>query len=128
MPNDQKSSNPCSRRVLSVEETTAAITAEQEREERANSLPQGDKSASVESSNQSSSSENMERSQDLSDDRSEDQGNQAAHSGQGEAFVPLMSPNCQETDDHTQKKRTITLRRSWTIFSAVANRGFKIIP
>jgi hypothetical protein len=44
----------------------------------------------------------MERSQDLSDDRSEDQGNQAAHSGQGEAFVPLMPPNCQQTDDHAQ--------------------------
>jgi hypothetical protein len=61
------------------------------------------KSATFELSNQSSSSENMERSQDLSDDRSEDQGNQAAHSGQGEAFISLMPPNCQQTDDHAQK-------------------------
>jgi hypothetical protein len=75
-----------------VEETTAAITAEQEREETANSLLQGDKSATFETSNQSSSAENMERSQDLSDDRSEDLGNRAARSGQD---VPLMPPNCQ---------------------------------
>ncbi len=86
-----------------MEETTAAITAEQEREEAADSLPQGDKSATFESSKQSSSSKNMEGSQDLSDDRSEDQGNQAAHSDQGKAFVPLMPPNCKETDDHAQK-------------------------
>jgi hypothetical protein len=45
----------------------------------------------------------MEGSQDLSDDRSEDQGNQAAYSGQGKAFVPLVPPNCEETDDHAQK-------------------------
>jgi hypothetical protein len=72
MQNDKKNSNPRSRRVLSVEETTAAITAEQEREEAADSLPQGDKSATFESPNQSSSSKNMEGSHDLSDDRSED--------------------------------------------------------
>ncbi len=84
-------------------ETTAAITSEQEREESANSLPQSDKSATFESSNQFSSSKNMEGSQGLSDDRSEDQGNQAAHSGQGKAFVPVLPHNCQETDDHAQK-------------------------
>jgi hypothetical protein len=100
MQNDKNKSTSRSRRVLSVEETTAAITAEQEREETANSLPQGDKSATFETSNQPSSSENMERSQDLSDDRSEDQGNRAARSGQD---VPLMPPNCQATDDHAQK-------------------------
>jgi hypothetical protein len=82
MQNDKKNSNPRFRRVLSVEETTAAITAEQEREEAANSLPQSDKSATFESSNQSSSSKIMEGSQDLSDDRSKDQGNQAAYSSQ----------------------------------------------
>jgi hypothetical protein len=104
MQNDKNKSNSRSRRVLSVEEITAAITAEQEREETANSLPQGDKSATFESSNQSSSSsKNMEGSQDLSDNRSEDPGNQAAHSGQSEAFVPLTPPNCQETYDHAQK-------------------------
>jgi hypothetical protein len=83
MQSDKKSSN-----TPSVEETTAAITAEQEREEAAESLPQSDKSATFESSNHSSSSENMERSQDISNDRSEDQGNQPARSGQ---------------DDHAQK-------------------------
>ncbi len=103
MQNNKKSSTSRSRRIPSVEETTAAIAAEQEREETANSLPQGDKSATFETSNQSSSSENMERSQDLSDDRSEDQGNRAARSGQDETFVPLMPPNCQATDDHAQK-------------------------
>jgi hypothetical protein len=103
MQNDKDKSDSLSRRVPSVEETTAAITAEQEREETANSLPQGDKSVTFETSNQSSSSENMKRSQDLSDDRSEDQGNQAAPSGQGEPFVPLVPPNCQAADDHTQK-------------------------
>jgi hypothetical protein len=101
MQNDKKKSN--TRRVPSVEETTAAITAEQEREEAAESLPQSDKSATFESSNQSSSSANMVRSQDLSHDRSEDQGNQAAHSDQDEVFVPLVPPNCEETDDCAQK-------------------------
>jgi hypothetical protein len=103
MLNDKKNLNTRSRRVPSVEETTAAITAEQEREEAAESLPQSDKSATFESSNQSSSFENMERSQDLSDDRSEDQGNQPARSGRDEIFVPLVPPNCQETDDSAQK-------------------------
>jgi hypothetical protein len=104
MQNNKKSSTSRSRRIPSVEETTAAIAAEQEREETANSLPQGDKSATFETSNHSSSSENMERSQDLSDDRSEDLGNRAARSGQGEtSSVPLMLPNCQATDDHAQK-------------------------
>jgi hypothetical protein len=100
MQNNKKSSTPRSCQVRSVEETTAAITAEQEREETANSLPQGDKSATFETSNQSSSSENMVRSQDLSDDRSEDLGNRAARSGQD---VSLMPPNCQATDDNAQK-------------------------
>jgi hypothetical protein len=107
MQNDKNKSDPRSRRAPSVEETTAAITAEaeaeQEREETASSLPQGNKFATLETSNQSSSSTNMERSQDLSDDRSKDQGNQAAPSGQGESFVPLVPPNCQATDDHFQK-------------------------
>ncbi len=83
-----------------MEETTAAITAKQVREEIANSLPQGDKSATFETSNQSSSSVNLERSHDSSNDQSEDQGKQAAHSGQGEPLVPR---NCQKTDDCAQK-------------------------
>jgi hypothetical protein len=91
MQNDKKNSNP------------AAIEAEQKREEEAESLPQGDKSATFESSNKSSSSVNLEESKDLSNDRSEDEGNQAAHSDQGEAYVPLVPPNCEETDDHAQK-------------------------
>jgi hypothetical protein len=61
MQNDKKNLNTRSHRVPSVEETTAAIKAEQEREEAAQLLPQGDESAAFESSNQSSSSENMER-------------------------------------------------------------------
>jgi hypothetical protein len=103
MQNDKNKSNSRSRRIPSVEETTAAITAEQVREETANSLPQGDKSATFETSNQSRSSENMERSQDLSDDRSEDLGNRAARSVQSDTSVPLMPPNCRATDDHPQK-------------------------
>ncbi len=103
MQNDKKKSNTRARRVLSVEETTAAITAEQEREEIAESLPQSDKSATFETLNQSSSSANLEGSQDLSNNRSEDPGNQAAHSDQGEAYVPLVPLNCEDTDDHAQK-------------------------
>ena len=102
MQNDKNKSNSRSRRVPSVEETTAAITAEQEREEAVDSLSRN-KSTTLKSQNQSSSFENMERSQDLSDDRSEDQDNQAAHSGQSETFVPLVLPDCKETDDHAQK-------------------------
>jgi hypothetical protein len=56
MQNDKKNLASRSCRVPSVEETTAAITAEQIREEAANSLPQGDESAAFESSNQNSSS------------------------------------------------------------------------
>jgi hypothetical protein len=103
MQNDKKKSNTRSRRVPSVEETTATIEAEQKREEEAESSPQSDKSATFESLNQSSSSVNMERSQDPSNDRSEDQGNQAARGGQDEVFVPLLPPNCEETDDPAQK-------------------------
>jgi hypothetical protein len=61
-----------------MEETTAAITAEQEREEAVDSLSRN-KSTTSKSQNQSSSFENMERSQDLSADRPEDQDNQAAY-------------------------------------------------
>ncbi len=88
-----------------MEETTAAIEAEQKREEEAESSPKATslKSATFESLNQSSSSVNMERSQDPSNDRSEDQGSQAARGGQDEVFVPLMPPNCEETDDLAQK-------------------------
>ena len=100
MQNNKKSSTSRSRRIPSVEETAAAITAEQVREEIANSLPQGDKSVIFETSNQSSSSVNLERSHDSSNDQSEDQGKQAAHSGQGEPLVPR---NCQQTDDRAQK-------------------------
>ncbi len=103
MQNDKNKSNSRSRRAPSVEETTATVTAEQEREEAVDSLFQSDKSTTLESQNQSSSFENMERSQDLSTDRSEDQDNQAACSGQGEAFLPLVPPDCKETDDHAQK-------------------------
>ncbi len=46
---------------------------------------------------------NLEGSQDPSNNRSEDPGNQAAHSDQGEAFVPLVPGNCEDTDDHAQK-------------------------
>ncbi len=56
MKNDEKNLDTRSRRVPSVKETTAAITAEQEREEAATSLSQGDESAAFESSNQNSSS------------------------------------------------------------------------
>jgi hypothetical protein len=100
---EKKNSTSRSRRVPSVEETTAAITAEHEREEAAESLPQSDKSATFKSSNQSSSSENMERSQDPSNDRSKDQGKQPTRSRQDEVFVPLVPPDCQETDGSAQK-------------------------
>ena len=73
MQNDKNNSNFRSRRVPSVEETTAAITAEQELEEAANSLSQGGKSATFENSNQSSSSVNLERSHDSPNAQSEDQ-------------------------------------------------------
>ncbi len=46
---------------------------------------------------------NLEGSQDLSHNRSEDPGNQAAHSDQGEAYVPFVPTNCEETDGHAQK-------------------------
>jgi hypothetical protein len=100
MQNDKNKSNSRSRRVPSVEETTTAIAAEQEREEAANSLPQGDKSVTFENRKQSSSSVNLERSYDSSNDQSDDQGKQAAHSGQAEPLVPR---NCQKTDDRAQK-------------------------
>ncbi len=103
MQNDKNKFNSRCRRVPSVEETTAAITAEQEREGAVDSLSRNKSSTTLKSQNQSSSFENMERSQDLSADRSEDQDNQAAHSGQGETFVPLVLPDCKETDDHAQK-------------------------
>jgi hypothetical protein len=48
MQNNKNKSNSRSRQVPSVEETTAAITAEQDLEEAANSLPQSDKSATFE--------------------------------------------------------------------------------
>jgi hypothetical protein len=100
MQNNKKSSTSRSRQVPSVEETTAAITAEQDLEEAANSLPQSDKSATFENQKQSSSSVNLERSHDSSNEQSEDHGKQAAHSGQDILLVPL---NCQETDDRAQK-------------------------
>ena len=100
MQNDKNKSNSRSRRIPSVEETTAAIAAEQEREEAANSLPQGDESATFENRKQSSSSVNLERSHDSSNDQSKDQGKQAAYGGEVEPLVPL---NCQETDDRAQK-------------------------
>jgi hypothetical protein len=103
-----------------VEETTAAIAAEQEREEAAESLPQSDKSATFESSNQCRSSENMGRSQDLSNDRSKDQGKQLAHSGLDEVYVPLVRL--------IAKNLTIKLGRSWKIFSSIAVQEFKTIP
>jgi hypothetical protein len=91
MQNNKKSSTSRSRRVPSVEETTAALTAEQELEESAELLPQGGESATFENRKQSSSSVNLERSHDSSNDQSRDQGKQAAHSGQD---VPLMPRNC----------------------------------
>jgi hypothetical protein len=100
MQNNKKSSTSRSRRVPSVEETTAALTAEQEREESAESLPQGGESATFENQKQSSSSVNLERSHDSSNEQSEDHGKQAAHSGQDVLLVPL---NCRETDDRAQK-------------------------
>ena len=78
MQNDKNKSNSRSRRVPSVEETTAAITAEQDLEETANSLSQGDKSATFKNPNQSSSSVNLERSyDDSSNEQSEGHGKQA---------------------------------------------------
>ena len=101
MSNDKNKSNSRSRRVPSVEETTAAITAEQEREETANSLSQDDKSATFKNTNQSSSSVNLERSyDDSSNEQSEGHGKQAAHSGQN---VPLVPRNFQKTDERAQK-------------------------
>jgi hypothetical protein len=52
MQNNKKSSTSRSRRVLSVDETTTALTAEQEREESAESLPQGGESATFENRKQ----------------------------------------------------------------------------
>ncbi len=86
-----------------MEETTAAITAEQDLEEAANSLPQGGKSATFENLNQSSSSANLERSHDSSNDQSEDQDKYAAYSDQAEWAEPLVPSNCQETDERAQK-------------------------
>jgi hypothetical protein len=101
MQNDKNKSNSRShRQVPSVEETTAAIAEEQDREEAANSLPQSDKSATFEKQKQSSSSVNLERSHDSSNEQSEDLGKQAAPSGQDVLLVPH---NCQETDDRAQK-------------------------
>ena len=103
MQNDKNKSNPRSRRVPSVEETTAAITAEQEREEIANSLSQDGKSATFENFNQSSSSVNLEGSRDSSNDQSEDQGKYAANSDQAEGADLLVPRNCQKTDERVQK-------------------------
>lgn len=103
MQNDKNKSNPRSRRVPSVEETTAAITAEQDLEEAAGSLPHGGKSATFENLNQSSSSVNLERSQDFSNDQSEDQGKYAAYSDHAKRADPLVPRNCQKTDERAQK-------------------------
>jgi hypothetical protein len=103
MQNNKKSSTSRSRRVPSVEETTAAITAEQDLEEAANSSSQGDKSTTFENLNQSSSSVNLERSLDSSNDQSEDQGKYAAYSDQAEPAEPLVPRNCQKTDERAQK-------------------------
>jgi hypothetical protein len=90
MQSDKNKSSSRSRQVPSVEETTAAITAEQDREEAANSLHQKQYSSSV----------NLERSHDSSNEQSEDHGKLAAHSGQDVLLVPR---NCQETDGRAQK-------------------------
>ena len=103
MQNDKNKSNSRSRRVPSVEETTAAITAEQDLEEAANLLAQGGKSATPKDLNQSSSSVNLEGSQDFSNDQSEDQGKYAAYSKQAEPAEPLVPRNCQKTDERTQR-------------------------
>jgi hypothetical protein len=101
MQNDKNKSNSRSRRqVPSVEETTAAIAEEQDREDAANSLPKSNKFATSETQKQSSSSVNLERSYDSSNEQSEGHGKQAAHSGQNVLLVPR---NCQETDDRAQK-------------------------
>ncbi len=119
MQNDKNKSDSHSRRVPSVEETTAAITAEQEREEIASSLSQDDKSAAFENLNQSSSSANLEGSHDSFNDQSEDQGKYAAYSVQAEGADPLVPRNCQKTDAH---------RRFWIICSVFVKRESKIIP
>ena len=103
MQNDKNKSNSRSRRVPSVEETTATITAEQDLEEAANLLAQGGKSATSKDLNQSSSSVNLEGSQDFSNDQSEDQGKYAAYSKQAEPAEPLVPRNCQKTDERTQR-------------------------
>ncbi len=103
-----------------MEETTAAITAEQDLEEAANLLSQGDKSATFENLNQSSSSVNLERSHDSSNDQSEDKSEYAAYSDQVEPAEPLVPRNCQKTDERAQKILD-NLQR-------VANREFEIIP
>ena len=96
MQNDKNKSNSRSRRVPSVEETTATITAEQDLEEAANLLAQGGKSATSKDLNQSSSSVNLEGSQDFSNDQSKDQGKYAAYSKQAEPAEPLVPRNCQK--------------------------------
>ena len=103
MQNDKNKSNPRSRRVPSVEETTAAITAEQEREETANASSQDDKSATFENLNQSSSSVNLEGSHDSSNEQSKDPGKYAAYSDQAGWAEPLVPRNCQKTDERAQK-------------------------
>jgi hypothetical protein len=101
MQNDKNKSNSRTRRVPSVEETTVAITAEQERQETANSLSQDDKSTSFKNPNQSSSSVNLEKPYDDSSyEQSEGRGKQAAYSDQD---VPLVPRNCQKTDERAQK-------------------------
>jgi hypothetical protein len=98
MQNDKNKSDSRSRRVPSVEETTAAITAEQELEEAADSLSQGGKSATFKNSDQSSSSVNLARSHDSSNDQSVDPDKYAAYSDQAETAEPLVPRNCQKTD------------------------------
>ena len=103
MQSDKKNLTTRSRRVLSVDATIAATTAEHKREEAADSLPPGSKAATFETFSESSSSGNVEGSQDLSNEQSQDQGKQSARSGQNKIFVPLVPSDCQDTNDRAEK-------------------------
>jgi hypothetical protein len=103
MQNDKKNLKASSREIPRVKKTTVAIIAEQERQKAAESLPQSDESVVFESSKQSSSSKNVETPQDFSNDRSKDHGKQPARGVLGEAYIPLVPVDCQETNDRAMR-------------------------
>jgi hypothetical protein len=102
MQNDKKNLNTRSRRVPSVEETTAAITAEQERKNEKKQQNRCSKATSLPPSKRRT---NPVPSGTWKDPKafltilSKDQGKQPARSGLDEVYIPLVPPDCQETDD-----------------------------